>query len=161
MNPSCKAIMMVGIQGAGKSYFTEEFAKKFNYTHLCNDELPNFKEALNVTIAKQRNLIIDKMNLQISSRIELTTLLKANNYEVQCYYIPCLPSRAIENLDKREKEDLEKVTKSKERKKIKEKYLNIKRLITKEVGELEPPTLGEEFSQVHYISNNKIVYSIS
>jgi len=116
-------IMIVGLPGAGKSYFAKQFADTFSVPLICGDDIraelfakPTFSSDENQIIGRIQDLmleqllkikgsvIIDGNNNAKIERLKTQKLAKQNGFETLVVWVQTNPdlakSRALKNADK-------------------------------------------------------------
>lgn len=136
-------IICCGLQGSGKSTFSESIAEK-GYVHICQDLIGGKSDFTNYymsTIKKNKKIVVDKCNVTKSSRKELFELAFSPKDTI-CVYFDVDKDLCIQRADAR----LDHPTIA---------YGRSSLAITKTAKMLEPPTLSEGFACVVKVSSRK------
>ena len=115
-------VVMVGLPGAGKSFFASNFAETFHAPYIsadiirsCLTEQPTYSQeedetvqvitsyALNQLLKTQRTLVYDGASSTRSERVELYKLCKTAGYNVLTVWVQTAPSISKERATRKRK----------------------------------------------------------
>ncbi|KAI4456547.1 bifunctional polynucleotide phosphatase/kinase [Holotrichia oblita] len=90
VSPNPEAIIMVGSQGSGKSYFCNQHLVSLGYVYINRDTLGTKQKCLNLfedCLRKQKAVVVDNTNPDIESRKPYIDLCKKYNFACKCFHM--------------------------------------------------------------------------
>ena len=100
-----EVILMVGVQGSGKSFFVERYLQTAGYHVVSNDKLGSRDKSLNVLkkiLSSGKSAVVDNTHVNPEARDKFIKLAKQHNVSSRCFVMNTCPAQARHNITYRE-----------------------------------------------------------
>ena len=100
-----EVILMVGVQGSGKSFFAEKYLQTSGYAVISNDKIGSRDKSLNVlkkVLSSGKSAVIDNTHVNPEAREKFIKLAKQHNVSSRCFLMNTCPAQARHNITYRE-----------------------------------------------------------
>jgi len=100
-----EVIIMVGVQGSGKSFFAENYLAKAGYTVISNDKTGSRDKSLNLmkkALSNGKSVVVDNTHVNPEARKKFIDLTNQFAIPCRCFTMNTSPSQVRHNLIFRE-----------------------------------------------------------